>query len=130
MNLFQSAEYAESLSHCNKRPCGFSLEVNHEVVSIGFNHGDSEPCNCRPTGQQNPDCLHAEKHGTSNYEYLKSDYVRGASTYICCFDCCVHLFNKGINVLYYRDHRNEPEKQRGINFLKSNGVEVRHEWSV
>lgn len=130
MNLFESSEYAESLSECKKRPCGFSLEVNHEVVAIGFNHGSGEVCRCRPTGQENPDCEHAEIHATKNITFLEGDYVRGASTYICCINCCKELVRFGVDVLFYRDHRNELQKQQGIKFLIENGVIVRNEWSI
>lgn len=129
MNLFESAEYAESLSECKKRQCGFSLEVNGEIVSLGFNHGNGEECKCRPTGQENPDCDHAEIHGMRHIEFLSSDYVRAASTYICCLNCCKEMVKRGVNVLFYRDHRFEPEKQKGIEFLKLNNVEVLNEWS-
>ena len=129
MNIFESAEYAASLSECKKRKIGSALSVNGEVVAIGFNHSTGEPCNCSME-QENPGVEHAEISCLKHYKFLHNDHSEFSCTYICCFNCCLEIFEKGIKILYYRDHRNEPEKQRGINFLKSNGVEVRHEWSV
>lgn len=129
MNIFDSAEYAASLSECKKLKVGAALSVKGEVVAVGYNHAYDEPCSCS-MDKENPMVRHAEIACLEHYELLHNDYAEMACTYICCLKCCEYILKKGINVLYYRDHRNEPEKQRGINFLKSNGVEVRHEWSV
>lgn len=127
MDGFDAADYAESLSCCKKRKCGFSIEVNEEVHAIGFNHGDSEQCNCS-TDRENPEVLHAEIHGLKHAKFLVSENAIGFSTYICCFNCCKELLKRGIVKLYYRDHRNDESKQIGINYLKQNGVSVKHYW--
>lgn len=127
MDGFDAADYAESLSCCEKRPCGFAIEVNDEIHAIGFNHGDNEECNCTKDAE-NPNVLHAEIHALQHAKFLVSENAIGFSTYICCFNCCKELLKRGIVRLYYRDHRNEESKQKGINYLKQNGVEVRHYW--
>lgn len=126
MNLFQSAEYAESLSNCLKRRVGASLSINNEVVAIGFNHADMS-CKCS-LSSENPQVQHAEIACLEHYEFLGEEYSEMAVTYICCIDCSKHILKKGVKRIYYRDHRDE--KSQGINFLKSNGVEVLNEWSV
>lgn len=127
-NLFIQAEYAESLSVCEKRPCGFAVQVNDEVVAIGFNHGDEEACNCN-LNAENPDCLHAEIHGLKHTVFLSNDDVVAACTYLCCLNCCKEMLRRGIRKLYYRDHRNIESKQQGIRYLRMNGVEVFHFWN-
>lgn len=130
MNLFESAEYAKSLSTCFKRPVGASLAINNTVVSLGFNHGGDEDCTCKLTkGTKNPNVKHAEVHCLENYEFLSNEYSEMAITYMPCLDCSKYLVSKGIKAIYYLKHEFEPEKQLGINFLKENGVIVRNEWS-
>lgn len=126
MNLFDAAEYAESLSICHKRAVGSAIELNNRVVSIGVNHGFSEKCNC-DKHKSNPDCLHAEVVSF----FAEDDFCfRGgimAVTYLPCLNCAKLIVSKGIKALYYRDHRDD--KTQGIEFLKLNGVEVLNEWS-
>ena len=86
MNLFESAEYAESISTCGKKPVGAAIELNNRVVSIGMNHGFNEKCNCKKH-QSNPDCLHAEVVAF----FADDDFCfKGgimAATYFTCFKC-------------------------------------------
>ena len=128
MNLFEAAEYAQDLSRCLKRSVGCSIELNNRVVSIGMNHGFSEECNCN-THTENPECLHAETVAfIADDEYSFLGGVM-AVTYLPCLNCAKLISSKGIKTVFYKYHRNEPEKQLGINFLKENGVIVRNEWS-
>lgn len=127
MNLFDAAEYAESLSNCKKRPVGCSLAINGEVVAIGFNHADSK-CKCK-MHEENSKVEHAEICCMKHYEFLKQDYSELAVTYICCLNCSKEIVKRGIRKVYYRDHRPEPDKQLGINYLKSHNVEVSNQWN-
>lgn len=127
MNLFEAAEYAKSLSTCEKRQVGASLAINNQVVAIGFNHAE-QSCKCDMKAE-NPQIEHAEIHCLKNYEFLDSEYSEMAVTYLCCLPCAEYIHSKGVKVLYYQDHRNEPNKQQGIKFLIENGVIVRNEWS-
>lgn len=128
MNLFESAEYAESLSECKKKQVGASLAINNTVTSIGFNHAEHD-CHCNMNAE-NPQIEHAEIHCLKNYEFIGNEYSEMAVTYICCLNCAKYIVSKGVKVVYYRDHRTEPHKQQGIKFLIKNGVIVRNEWSV
>ena len=128
MNLFESAEYAESLSECKKKRVGASLAINNTVVSLGFNHAEHS-CHC-DMNAENPNIEHAEIHCLKNYEFIGNEYSEMAVTYICCLNCAKYIVGKGVKVVYYRDHRTEPQKQQGIKFLLENGVIVRNEWSV
>ena len=128
MNLFESAEYAESLSECKKKRVGASLAINSTVVSLGFNHAEHS-CHC-DMNAENPNIEHAEIHCLKNYEFIGNEYSEMAVTYICCLNCAKYIVGKGVKVVYYRDHRTEPQKQQGIKFLLENGVIVRNEWSV
>ena len=125
MNIFQSAEYAESISTCSKRKVGAAIELNNRVVSIGMNHGTSEKCVCKKH-QSNPNCLHAEVVSF----FADDDFCfKGgimAVTYLPCLNCAKLIVSKGIKSVYYRDHRND--KTQGIEFLKLNNVEVLNEW--
>ena len=125
MNIFQSAEYAESISTCSKKPVGAAIELNNRVVSIGMNHGTSEKCVCKKH-QSNPNCLHAEVVSF----FADDDFCfKGgimAVTYLPCLNCAKLIVSKGIKSVYYRDHRND--KTQGIEFLKLNNVEVLNEW--
>ena len=128
MNLFESAEYAESLSECKKKQVGASLAINNTVTAIGFNHAEHS-CHCNMNAE-NPQIEHAEIHCLKNYEFIGNEYSEMAVTYICCLNCAKYIVSKGVKVVYYRDHRTEPHKQQGIKFLLENGVIVRNEWSV
>jgi len=128
MNLFESAEYAESISTCRKRKVGAAIELNNRVVSIGMNHGAYEKCNCRPTGHENPDCLHAEIVAFFSEDDFCFKGGVMSLTYLPCLQCAELILKKGIVKVFYRDHRDEPEKQKGIEFLKLNNVEVLNEW--
>jgi dCMP deaminase len=127
MNLFESAEYAESISHCTKRPVGAAIELNNRVVSIGWNHGTTEKCNC-DKHRSNPDCLHAEAVAF----FADDDFCfKGgiiAVTYLPCLNCAKLIVSKGIKSVYYRDHRND--RTQGVEFLKLNNVEVLNEWKI
>mgnify|MGYP004533447937 CR=1 FL=1 len=126
MNLFESAEYAESISTCSKRKVGAAVELNNRVVSIGMNHGFNEKCNCDKY-RSNPNCLHAEVVSF----FADDDFCfKGgimAVTYLPCLNCAKLIVSKGIKSVYYRDHRND--KTQGIEFLKLNNVEVLNEWN-
>lgn len=128
MNLFESAEYAESISHCSKRPVGAAIELNNRVVSIGWNHGTTEKCNCRPTGQENPDCLHAEIVAFFSEDDFCFKGGVMALTYLPCLQCAELIAKKGIAEIYYRDHRIESKKQKGIDFLIAKNIKVSHFW--
>ena len=127
MNIFESAEYAESISTCSKRKVGAAVELNNRVVSIGMNHGTSEKCVCKKH-QSNPNCLHAEVVAF----FADDDFCfKGgimAVTYLPCLNCAKLIVSKGIKLVYYRDHRND--KTQGIEFLKLNNVEVLNEWKI
>lgn len=125
MNLFQSAEYAESLSECFKRKVGASLSVSGKVVSIGFNHSD-EKCTCSMS-HENPNVKHAEVSCLEHYEFLGDEYSEMAVTYVCCIQCSKYMVKKGVKRVYVRDWRED--KQQGIDFLKLNNVEVLNEWN-
>jgi deoxycytidylate deaminase len=120
MNLFESAEYAESLSQCKKRKVGASLSVNGEVVSIGFNHSD-ENCTCS-MNHENPNVKHAEVSCLEHYEFLGNEYSEMAVTYMCCIRCAEYMTKKGVKRVYIRDWRDD--KTQGVEFLKLNKVEV------
>ena len=127
MNIFESAEYAESLSICKKRKVGSAILLNNKVVSIGFNHGMHENCNCDES-KENPDCLHAEIvsfFADDDFCFKGGDM---AVTYLPCLNCAKMIIKNGIKRVYYRDHREEDHKQSGIKFLVENGVDVRYEW--
>ena len=127
MNLFESAEYAESISTCGKRRVGAAIELNNRVVSIGMNHGTSEKCVCKKH-QSNPNCLHAEVVSF----FADDDFCfKGgimAVTYLPCLNCAKLIVSKGIKSVYYRDHRSD--KTQGIEFLKLNNVEVLNKWKI
>ena len=127
MNIFESAEYAESISTCGKRKVGAAVELNNRVVSIGMDHGTSEKCICKKH-QSNPNCLHAEVVSF----FADDDFCfKGgimAVTYLPCLNCAKLIVSKGIKSVYYRDHRND--KTQGIEFLKLNNVEVLNEWKI
>ena len=129
MNLFESAEYASSLSVCNKRKVGSAILLNNRVVSIGFNHGSNEKCKCEGL-KENPDCLHAEVVSFfADDDFCFSGGIM-AVTYLPCLNCAKLILKKGIKTVFYRDDRKEPNKRLGIDFLNDNGVEVLNEWRV
>lgn len=127
MDIFKQAEYAESLSICRKKKVGAAVELNNRVVSIGWNHGENEKCNC-DLHKSNPDCLHAEVVSF----FAEDDFCfRGgiiAVTYLPCLNCAKLIASKGIKTVYYRDHKDD--KTQGIEFLKLNNVEVLNEWKI
>lgn len=120
MNLFESAEYAETLSTCLKRKVGASLMVRGEVVAIGFNHAD-ENCTC-DLDKENPNVKHAEVSCLEHYELLSSDNAEMAVTYMCCIDCAKFIVKKHVKRVFIRDWRDD--KMQGVDFLKLNNVEV------
>lgn len=126
MNLFESADYAESLSECRKRKVGSSLAVNGEVVSIGFNHSD-EKCTCNMQSE-NPSVKHAEVSCLEHYEFIQGEYAEMAVTYMCCLSCAKYIVKRHVNRIYIRDWRSD--KTQGIEFLKLNNVEVLNEWKI
>ena len=125
MNIFESAEYAESISTCGKRKVGAAIELNNRVVSIGMNHGTSEKCNC-DKHRSNPNCLHAEVVSFFADDDFCFKCGIMAVTYLPCLNCAKLIVSKGIKSVYYRGHRND--KTQGIEFLKLNNVEVLNEW--
>lgn len=126
MNLFESAEYAESLSECKKRKVGASLAVNGEVVAVGFNHSD-EDCHCN-MNHENPYVKHAEVSCLEHYEFIQGEYSEMAVTYMCCINCARYIVKRHVNRVYIRDWRDD--KTQGIEFLKLNNVEVLNEWKI
>lgn len=130
MNIFESAEYAESLSICTKKKVGAAVMLNNRVVSIGVNHGfDSEKCNCSKHST-NPDCLHAEVVSFFADDDFCFNGATIAVTYLPCLNCAKLIHSKGIKTVYYRDDRQEPEKRLGVNFLANNGIDVLNKWRV
>lgn len=127
MSLFDSAEYAASLSICNKRKVGAALSVNGEVVAIGFNHGDTELCSCSHE-HENPNVIHAEIMALHDFKFLHNDYVELAVNYPPCLNCANEIVKRGVSRVYYTNHRND--KTSGLEFLKLNKVEVLREWKI
>lgn len=127
MSLFESAEYAASLSICNKRKVGASLSVNGEVVAIGFNHGDTEHCSCSHE-HENQNVIHAEIMALHDFKFLHNDYVELAVNYPPCLNCANEIVKRGVSRVYYTNHRND--KTSGLEFLKLNKVEVLREWKI
>lgn len=129
MNVFESADYAQSLSVCKKKKVGAAIMLANRVVSIGMNHGTTEECNCN-MHKSNPDCLHAEVVSF----FAEDDFCfrNGvmAVTYIPCLNCAKLIVSKGIKMVYYKEHRDESEKQLGINYLKQHNVEVLNQWKI
>ena len=129
MNVFESADYAQSLSVCKKKKVGAAIMLANRVVSIGMNHGTTEECNCN-MHKSNPDVLHAEVVAffADNDFSFKGGIM--AVTYIPCLECSKLIVSKGIKTVYYKEHRAEPEKQLGINYLKQHGIEVLNQWKI
>lgn len=127
MNIFDSAEYAESLSECKKRKVGASLAINGQVMSLGFNHSHGEECSCQ-FGNENPQVRHAEVSCLEHYEFIQGEYAEMAVTYMCCLDCAQYIVKRHVNRVYIRDWRKD--KTQGIEFLKLNNVEVLNEWKI
>lgn len=120
MNLFEAAEYAKSLSECDKRPVGAALSINGEVKGIGFNHAD-EKCSCYKD-RENPQVEHAEVHCLKFFDDLSSECAEMAVTYLCCLNCAKYIVEKGVKTVFIKEFR--PNKMSGVRYLEDNNVEV------
>lgn len=96
INLTQTI--ANRFSRCNKRKVGAVVVRGDVLISVGFNHGYVEQCECK-TDQKNPNVIHAEQmalSGDKNYD--------GAVIYINyppCSECMDLIKSKGISETVY-----------------------------
>lgn len=125
MNIFQAAEYAQSLSVCKKKKVGAAIMLANRVVSIGMNHGMNEPCSC-DMHKSNPQVLHAEVVAFFSEDDFCFKGGVMAVTYLPCLECAKLIVSKGIKKVYYRDHRDD--KTQGVEYLKLNNIEVLNQW--
>jgi dCMP deaminase len=129
-----AAEVYSKLSSAKRLQVGCVVVKDNTIIGIGYNGMPSGWTNdCEYAIQHSddtvelktkPEVLHAETNALAKIA-RSTNSSEGASLFVThapCIDCAKLIFQSGINSVYYR---NSYRDEKGTEFLKQCGVEVK-----